>query len=336
MQIMGKITMQDIAEMAGVSKATVSMVISKKDKHIGDETRNRILNICDEVGYIPNSIARSLATKKSETIGVLLPDIENPFFSELFRAIEDRANSLKYNVFLCNTDNDSKKEKKYLELLIGRLVDGVIVVSEGHIKSSVDLLKKNNVPYIVVDRHIDDRKEYNGVYCCNKSGIFKAVKYLYTSGKRHIAFVTGPAELEVAKRRLEAYECVMKEFDIYKEGYVFQGDFKLSGGINATEEIIDKLDKFDAIIYSNDFMAIGGMKVLKRRGYRIPEDVAIIGYDNISICTMVEPELTTIAQPIYDIGTTACDKLVNMIENRVCLDNSIVEFEPDLVLRKTT
>ncbi|MEG2353865.1 MAG: LacI family DNA-binding transcriptional regulator [Clostridium sp.] len=332
---MKNITMQDIATMAGVSKATVSMVLSKKDKHIGDDTKRRIVKICNEVGYIPNSIARSLATKKSQTIGVLLPDIENPFFSELFRAIEDRANTLNYNVFLCNTDNDEKKENKYLELLIGRLVDGIIIVSEGHIEATLKFLKNNNIPYVVVDRQINDRRDYNGVYCCNKDGIYKAVEYLYSQGRRNIAFVTGPIELEVSRRRLEAYKDITERYGIYSSENVFKGNFKLSGGICATEDIINHMPSFDAIMYSNDFMAIGGMKVLKKRGYRIPEDVSVIGYDNISIGTMIDPELTTIAQPTYEIGKVSCDKLVNIIE-KIETVSSVIEFMPELIIRKTT
>ena len=332
---MSNVTMKDIAEMAGVSKATVSMVMSKKDASISDATRIRILKIAKEMSYIPNSIARSLSTKKSGTIGIILPDITNPFFSEMARAIEDEAERLEYNLIICNTDNDKDKEEKYIELLISKLIDGVIFMSGGKSNESITLLKNNNVPFVLVDRYIEGYKDDYGVFCLNKQGVIDGIKYLYEKGNRKIVFVKGRESIEVSKQRLEGYIDAMKNYGIYDKKYIFEGDFNVEGGINATEKIISIFQDIDAIFYSNDMMALGGMKILFRNGYKIPRDISIIGFDNIHISEIIEPELTTIAQPIYIMGKKACSILIDVI-NGVLPTEKQVYFETELIIRGTT
>lgn len=331
---MKKATMQDIANKAGVSKATVSMVLNRKDNNISETTRKKVFKIAKELNYIPNSIARSLSTKKSGTIGIMVPDITNPFFSEIARAIEDAANYYEYNVIFCNSDNEIKKEEKYIELLISKLVDGVIFISGGKSNKSVEILKSNGVPFVLVDRYIERYEDFYGVYCLNKEGIVEGIDYLYKKNKRKIIFVTGASELGIAKLRLNGYKEAMKKYGIFKEDLIFEGDFNLEGGIRATEEIVNKVKEFDAIFYSNDVMAFGGMKVLSRKGYRIPEDVSVIGFDNIQISQIVEPELTTIGQPIYKMGKEACRLLIDVINDNE-IKEKIIKFKPELIKRGT-
>jgi LacI family transcriptional regulator len=332
---MNKVTMKDIARMAGVSKATVSMVMNKKDASISDATRKRVLEIAKEMSYIPNSIARSLSTKKSGTIGVILPDITNPFFSEMARAIEDEAERLEYNLIICNTDNDIDKEQKYIELLISKLIDGIIFMSGGKSNESITILKNNNIPFVLVDRYIEGYKDDYGVFCLNKQGVKDGIKYLYEKGKRKIVFVKGREHLEISKQRLEGYIDAMKSYGIYNEKYVFEGDFNVEGGIIATERIIDSFQNPDAIFYSNDMMALGGMKILLRNGYNVPRDISVIGFDNIHISEVIEPELTTIAQPIYKMGKKACSILIAVI-NGDLPSKKQVYFKTDLIIRGTT
>ena len=299
---MKKPTMIDIAKKAGVSKATVSMVLNKKDGSISEETRNRILNITKEMGYIPNSLARSLSTSKSGTIGIVVPDIINPFFSQMARAIEDAASRLEYNVIFCNTDNNVKKEEMYIKLLISKQVDGVILIAGGKSSASLSILNNNNIHFVLVDRYVDGYENVHGVFCLNKDGVIAGINYLYEVGKRKIAFVSGPKDLQISKLRLEGYKESMKKFGIYDRKLIFNGDLNLQGGMETTEQILKNVEALDAIFYSNDLMALGGMKVLVRKGYKIPEDIGIMGFDNIQMAEFIEPELTTIAQPIYRNG----------------------------------
>lgn len=331
---MKKITMKDIAEMANVSKTTVSMVLNNREKNISEETKNRVLEIANAYNYIPNSVARSLSTKKTNTIGIILPDITNPFFSEIARAIEDGAGSLGYNVIFCNTDNEEEKEKKYTQLLISKLVDGVILISGGEGYESIKILKDNNTPFVVVDRDVDIQGEHYGVYVLNGEGIRKGMEYLYNKGKKKIAFVKGPCELKTSQERFSGYKEYMDLKGFYDETLVAQGDFTIEGGIKATEEILNKNENVDAIFYSNDIMACGGIKYLIKNGIRIPEDIGIMGFDNITLASFFEPELTTLAQPIYLMGKESCKMLIDLILKNP-IDKKQIYFETELILRKT-
>lgn len=331
---MKKVTIMDIAKRTGVSKATVSMVLNKKDSSISDETRMRILSAAREMKYIPNSIARSLSTNKSGTIGIILPDITNPFFSEIARAIEDGANSCGYNVMFCNSDNNVKKEEKYIELMISKLADGIIFIAGGESRSNLDRLAANNVPFVLVDRYVNGYENSYGVYCLNKEGAMLGIKYLYDIGKRKIAFVKGPEGLETSAQRLNGYECAARKYGIYDDKLIFEGNFTIEGGITATERILSSSVEFDSIFYSSDIMAFGGMKVLLRKGYKIPQDVSIMGFDNIQISEFVEPELTTVAQPIYRMGNSSCRLLIDLI-NGADIAQKLLYFKPELIKRGT-
>lgn len=330
---MKKVTMKDIANLAGVSKATVSMVLNNKDISVSESTRSRILKIAEELNYIPNGVARSLSTKKSQTIGIILPDIINPFFSEIARAIEDTANKLNYNVIFCNTDGNNEKEEKYIKLLISKLVDGVIFITGGGENNSLQILSNNNVPLVLVDRDIDDREKYCGVYCLNEEGVREGVEYLLKKNKKKIAFVTGKKELKISKQRAKGYKDTMIRNNLYDEKLIFEGDFTIESGMEVTEEIIKFNKDIEAIFYSNDIMALGGIKLLMRKGYRIPQDISIVGFDNINISNYIEPELTTVAQPIYEMGKQSCESLIEIINSKP--SNKQIYFKPKLIVRGT-
>lgn len=332
---MKKTTMADIARAAGVSKATVSMVLSKKDVSISEETKSKIYKIAKELSYIPNSVARSLSTNKSFTIGIIIPDITNPFFAEISRAVEDSANSRGYNVILCNTDNEIKKERKYIELLISKLVDGVIFISGGNSNRNIEIINNNNIPFVLVDRDIEGDRDDYGVYCSSDDGIKQAVQYLYSTGKRNIVFVEGPAELEISKIRLQDFKRITSEYGLYKKENIFESSFTIEGGMAAVKKIIEEVKDFDSIFFSNDLMAFGGIKALYRMGYRVPEDISVIGFDNIKISEFFEPELTTVSQPIYDMGMEACRLLIDVIDGKD-IEEKQVYFNSKLVIRGTT
>ena len=331
---MSKTTLLDIAKEVGLSKTTVSMVLNKKDINVSEETRNRIFEAAKRLNYIPNSLARSLSTKKSYTIGFIIPDIENPFFSEMAKAIEAEAEKYGYSMILCNTFNSGSKEDEYVKLLISKLIDGVVIASSGEKNKSTELLKNNDIPFVILDRQVDEQDNINGVFCDNKNGIKLGVKYLIEKGYKNIACVGGSNKGVLANSRLKYFCETAKENNIFNEELVLEDEFSLEGGIRATEKLINENKTIDAIFYSSDVMAIGGMKYLLRQGYSIPDDIGILGYDNIGICSFIEPELTTIAQPIYKMGEEACKLLMNEI-NKKNKSNQIINLTPYLVERKT-
>ncbi|WP_040214484.1 LacI family DNA-binding transcriptional regulator [Clostridium polynesiense] len=330
---MKKVTIMDIANKVGVSKATVSMVLNKKDSSISQITKDRILNTAKELGYIPNSLARSLSTRKTCTIGAILPDIVNPFFAQVARAIEDSAQELGYNVIFCNSDSDIEKEEKYIKLLISKLVDGVIFAAGGKSDKNLSYLRNNNVPFVLVDRYIEGYEDAYGVYCNNKEGVMEGIKYLYNKGNRKIAFVMGPDKIQVSLQRLSGYKEAMQSYNLYNEDWVYQTKLTLEGGMKATEELINKLENIDAILYSNDMMALGGIKYLTRKGYKVPENIRVMGFDNITFSEFTEPELTTISQPIYEMGRESCKLLIDVINNEAKQEQ--IYFKPEIIIRGT-
>lgn len=331
---MGKVTLLDIAKKVNVSKTTVSMVLNNKEINVSKETREKILKAAKDMNYIPNSLARSLSTKKSYTLGMIIPDIQNPFFSEMAKAIEIEGEKHGYSMILCNTLNDEKKEIEYLKLLISKLVDGVIIAACSDEKEWIKILKSNKIPFIILDRLISDEKDINGVFCDNKKGIELGVEYLVNKGNRNIAFVTGKSNVEIANLRLESFKNIAEKLGVFNEELIEEAEFTMESGISATERILKKNINVDVIFYSADVMALGGMKYLIRNGYKIPEDISILGYDNINICSYMEPELTTIAQPIYKIGEYSCKLLMDLINNK-SIKNKIITLEPSLVERGT-
>lgn len=328
---MKKVTIMDIAKEVNVSKTTVSMVLNNKSINVSDETRKKILKTASEMNYIPNTVARSLSTNRTNTIGIILPDIENPFFAMMAKTIEDTAEKLNYNIILCNSYNNTDKEEKYVKLLISKLVDGVIFAAGGNSERNLNILKSNKVPFVLVDRYVESINEYSGVFSKNIEGIKQGVEYLYKLNHRNIAFVGGNAKVKVAKLRNESYIETSKSLGLYNENLMVESDFSIEGGIKATEKLLSVSKNIDAIFYSSDVMALGGMKYLIRNGYKIPKDISVLGFDNINMSALFEPELTTIAQPIYRLGETACELLIKIIENKC--ENEIIELDTQLIER---
>ncbi|OOM13881.1 LacI family DNA-binding transcriptional regulator [Clostridium saccharobutylicum] len=330
---MRSVTMSDIAQEAKVSKTTVSKVLNNREINVSDSTRQNILNIAKRLNYIPNGVARSLTTRRTNTIGIILPDIENPFFAAMAKTIEEMAENRGYNVILCNSYNNEEKEDKYIRLLISKLVDGVIYGSGGNSKESLNVLRSNKVPFVVVDRYIDSTYKYSGVFSKNIEGVKRGVRYLYDLNHRNIAFVGGSCKVKLAKMRNESYVEISKELGVYNKDLMVEADFSIEGGMRATENLLSITKDIDAIFYSSDVMALGGMKYLIRHGYKIPDDISVLGFDNINISALFEPELTTVAQPIYEIGKTSCELLIDIIEKNC--EDKIIELDTNLIQRNS-
>lgn len=329
---MGKTTLLDIAKAVEVSKTTVSLVLNRKPINVSEETKKRIFKAAEELNYIPNSLARSLTTNKSYTIGCIIPDIQNPFFAEMTKAIEIEAENHGYNMILCNTFNSGKKEEEHIKLLISKLIDGVIIVPSGAKNKGIDILKSNKIPFVIADRMVSDYKDVNGVFSDNENGIKLGVEHLLNKGHKNIAFISGNQE-GLANSRVNYFKKIASDYEIFKEERIECADFSIEGGMAATEKIMSKGISIDSIFYSSDVMAIGGMKYLLRNGYRIPEDISVLGYDNIAMSSFIEPELTTIAQPIYKMGEEAFKLLMKAAENKISVEE--VKLSPFLVERKT-
>ncbi|WP_438349041.1 LacI family DNA-binding transcriptional regulator [Paenibacillus sp. FA6] len=303
-------SIKDVAKHAGVSVATVSRVLNDKG-YVSDNTREKVEHSIKELDYTPNEIARTLFNKQSKTIGLIVPDIMNPYFPELARAVEDTATKLGYNVILCNSDGNTEKEQRYLDVLLQKYVNGIIVSSN---TLNVNQIEKLNIPVVSIDREIS--KGLPTIVVENKKGAMMATHFLKSKGCTRIAHIRGPHAIVNAEERYGGYQEVVGKETWFKESYIANGNYDMETSIEATLELLGLHPEIDGIFAANDIMAIGAIKAAYQLGKRVPEDIAIIGFDGISLSKATIPELTTIVQPIYELGETATTMLVQLMERQ--------------------
>ena len=326
-------TIKDVANLAGVHPSTVSRVIND-DSRISEKTKNKVLLIIKKLGYTPNAIARGLKTKRTYTLGMLIPDITNPFFAEIARGVEDAANKNNFNVILCNTDDKLKKERIYLEILKGKRVDGLIL-GTAHIRDkSILELEKKKFPYILVSRNIEGLDK-NCVIVDDVVGGIMVTEYLIKLGHRRIAHITGPPTVRAANNRLEGYKFALEKHQIeYHEELVKEGDFRIKGGYQAMKKFLKLPEPPTAIFAANDLLALGAIQAIQKKKYHIPEDFCIIGFDDIRLASFVYPPLTTIRQPMLEMGALAVKMLLKIIEEGEFNQRKIV-LKPKLIIRES-
>jgi len=333
-------TIADIAKAAGVSEATVSRVLNERAEGVGAETRKRVKGIIEQLQFEPCGVARGLATGKSRSIDLVIPDVADPFFPLLIRGIEDALRCQGYGLFLCDSDRDFRKEQENVRMLLEKRVDGVILNSTlSDCDAQLDLLEKRAVPYVLLDRIIELRPLGAGVYVDNWMGARMATELLLDGGARRLLFINGPEQLSVCKQRRKGVEDACRD----RGGapvtiLVGSGDYSVESGERVTDALLgDPGGKppFDAIFAANDRMAIGAMRAVKRHGLRIPDQIEVVGFDDVEPARLVEPPLTTIAQPGFEMGRRSAELLLRLIAGEKPRKRIIV-MEPALVVRGTT
>ncbi|OYD07176.1 LacI family DNA-binding transcriptional regulator [Paludifilum halophilum] len=321
---------KEVSQLAGVSVATVSRVLNRSG-YVHRDTEQKVLKAIETLNYKPNLVARSLSNKKTRTIGLMVPDIMNPFFPELARAVEDVMQLYGYTTILCNSDEKAEKEKQYVQVLEQKYIEGLILVSSA---LSPEEVNRFEVPVVAIDRTIASEKVPT-VTVNNREGAQQAVRFLLDRGYRKIAHLRGPSQLLNAEERCRGYLDIVEKLDWFHPGLIVSGDYEMKQGAKATEELIQKHPDVDAIFAANDLMAIGAIRTVQKLGLPIPEKMAVVGYDGIGIGGMILPELTTMAQPIYDMGALAARMLIRMIEKH-SLDSMHHEVQVQLIERGTT
>ena len=300
-------TIKDVAKKANVSVATVSRVINNTG-YVNHETRKIVEDAISELGYVPNELARSLFRKRSNIVGLIVPHISTYFFAELIEAIEDHIMEKGYKLMIFNSKDDIEIEKKYINVFSQYNIDGLIIVSN---TKSTRAYMNLNIPIITIDHIID--KTVPSVTSDNVQGGEIAARKLIESGAKKIIHFRGPSVLITVIDRARGFYQVMDENNI--EVHSFDLDFK-APDIKDIEMFIKKHPDVDGIFCSSDIIAMYCMSVLQRLGYKIPEDVQIIGYDNIELSEVLIPRLTTIAQPILDMGIRTVENLLTLIEKK--------------------
>jgi LacI family transcriptional regulator len=326
-------TIRDVAKLAGISVSTVSRYLNKTG-YVNVDTERNIKNAIEKLNYTPSVVARGLAGKSTRTFALILPDITNPFFPGLARAVEDVASTYGFTVIFCNTDGQDGKEKNYIDVLKSKNVDGIIFASNTLGQEAVDKLSAYNIPFVCLDR-APTNKACSIVRSNNREGGKLAVKHLLESGCKKIAHIYGPQHLIPAKERLAGYEESVRMFDWFSPSLMVPGDFGIDSGLKATEVLMQRHPDIDAIFAGNDLMAVGALKALHRMGIKVPEQVAVCGFDGINMTEITEPELTTIAQPIYDMGAMVSRILIKKIEGTL-EEERIYELDVTLIPREST
>lgn len=280
-------------------------------------------------------MARSLKNKKSKVIGLIIPDIVNPFFPLMVRGVEDTAKRYGYIIILCNTDGKAEEEATYLRLFEEKCVDGFIFTSSGRIKKSLSLLKELAIPKIILDRRLDDLS-IPTVTVDNIQGAYLATTHLINNGKRRILFISGPEELQSSLDRRSGYQQALRENEIMVQPeLITYGDFTFESGQKAVRDVITKGISFDAIFGANDMMALGAMTVLLELGMAIPHQIEVVGYDDIYLSSLFKPALTTIKQPAYEMGREAVKMVLRSINSKKITVTSKV-FRPQLIIRESS
>lgn len=322
-------TIKEVARLAGVSVATVSRVINK-NQNVSFDTTLKVQRVIDELNYIPNSIAVSLNSKKTKTIGLILPDITNPFFPEMAKAVEEVVRDRGYSLILCNSDGALENEIEHINMLEKKFVDGIILASNFFSKQ---YYKNYKTPIVLIDRKADS--EFSSVTSNNFSGAVLATKHLLDVGCKKIAHITGPPSVITASDRLGGYLSIASKYSWYSKDLLIHADYEIHAGYLATKQLLQNVNGVDGIFAGNDLIAVGCMKAVYAAGLKVPDDIAIIGFDGIAFSKILIPELSTIAQPIYDLGSRAADILLDEIEEN-SHEKTFLKLDVELVIREST
>ncbi|MBR3834326.1 MAG: LacI family DNA-binding transcriptional regulator [Lachnospiraceae bacterium] len=320
-------SIREVAKLAQVSPATVSRVMNGTAK-VDEQKKRRVLEAIEETGFVPNEVARSLFKKSAKLIGLILPSIENPFFAQLAGAIERKADKHGYRLVLCNTGSNVEKERAAMQMLMSMNADGIILTtSNDEIR---EYTAKCNIPVIVTDRSFSGSDALKYVHCNHYQGGRMAAEHLISCGCKNIVCIKGPQEISSAKDRYQGYKDICQEKGIKEQTMECAYDF--NEGMRVTEKLLEEYKDVDGIIACNDMVAISAYKVLIRNNIQVPKQVKLIGFDDIALSKLMTPALTTISQPVEEIGAKAAELIIFRDEST----KQEYIYEAKLVERETT
>ena len=326
-------TILDVAKAAGVSVATVSRVINNSPSVRGN-TREALMAVIKELNYQPNLLGRNLRRTETRLILVLLPNIANPFYARIVKGIEDVGHKNGYHVMLCNTDSEAEREKVYLELLKNRLVDGVIFLA----------------PVLGREELTEIGKRFPAVQCCeykegalvshvsidNHAAAYKVTRHLISAGHKRIGMISCKGTMVSIIQRERGFKKALSDSGIdFQEDFIKYGDYSFNSGLRAANQFMSIKNRPTAIFAISDIMAIGALRAIRENNLKVPEDIAVVGFDNITFASMCNPTLTTISQPKYDMGCLSMDLLLRQIKGEVKEPKDIL-LEYEFIIREST
>ncbi|SDJ66360.1 catabolite control protein A [Salimicrobium halophilum] len=323
------VTIYDVAREANVSMATVSRVVNG-NPNVKPATRKKVHEAIERLGYRPNAVARGLASKKTTTVGVIIPDISSIFFAELARGIEDIATMYNYNIILSNSDQNKEKEIHLINTMLGKQVDGLVFMGGDITEEHRQEFRNASVP-VALAATLDESGETPSVNIDYEDAAYEATDLLLSHSKR-VAYVSGPDNTSINTKKLDGYKKAMKEHGQgVDDQLLIVGDYSYDSGKEAAEQLLDLEERPSGVFVASDEMALGVIHGFQDSGVRVPEDVEVFGFDNTRLATMIRPTLSTVVQPMYDIGAVSMRLLTKLMnkeeveETNVILPHRIIE-----------
>jgi len=327
------VTIYDVAREANVSMATVSRVVNG-NPNVKPVTRKKVLNTIQELGYRPNAVARGLASKKTTTVGAIIPDISSIFFAELARGIEDIATMYKYNIILSNSDQNKDKELQLINAMLEKQVDGILFMGGDITSEHVDQFQSSSVPVVLAATY-DETNSIPSVNIDYEAAACEATSFLLDKGNEKMAFISGVDDTLINKEKYNGYVRAFKEKSLsLNEDYILTGDYSYDSGVEAVNQLLAMDDLPTAVFVASDEMALGVIHGAQDKGYKVPDDIEVFGFDNTRLATMVRPTLSTIVQPMYDIGAVAMRLLTKYMNNEEVEEKKVVL--PHRVVERTS
>jgi LacI family transcriptional regulator len=330
-------TARDVARRARVSTSTISHVLNQT-RFVSDELRERVLTAMRELNYEPNAAARMLTLRRSNTIGLIVSDIRNPFFASVARGVEDVAQEHSYTVVLCNSDEDILRETACLKALQTRQVDGVLLASAGVSDLHLSRLVHAGFPVVLVDRELPHLR-VSAVLLDNEGAAYGAVRHLILQGHKRIAMISGRPSISTTTERIAGYQRALREAGLeLDDRLIVSGESTSEGGVQATLLVLNVMPRATAIFSGNNLMSIGALHAIGSRGLSVPDDIALVGFDDFPFpwSDAFRPHLTTVAQPTYELGRRAAEMLVQRLKAQKSGDPQRVVLEGKLVIRESS
>ncbi|MGM7724287.1 LacI family DNA-binding transcriptional regulator [Metabacillus sp. Hm71] len=326
----------DVAKKAGVSQSTVSRVLNNYP-HIKETTRRKVLQAIEELNFTRDEIARSLAEKKTRTIGLIIGDITNPFYAESSKIIMKKANELAYDIIIGYTDYRDTNLDKAIQTMIGKRVDGILIATTERTNKKIPELYRSGFPTVLYNALIDDQEQSNFVVVDNEKGAYMAMEHLIQLGHTKISYISGPQSFLNLSNRHTGYKKALSDYKIpYDESNIYQENLNLSDIVSFVEKLLDKRNRPTAIFAGSDQIALTVMDTILKRGLKVPEDISVIGFDDISLSSNHLINLSTVSQNMVEMATLALNKLLMMIEEQIDEQRIQLTIDPILKIRKTT
>ncbi len=325
---------RDVAKLAGVAPITVSRVINNSGYATG-ETRRRVQEAIEKLGYVPNSLARSLRSRKTRMLALLLTDITNPFWTTVARGVEDAASDAGFSVILCNTDESETEQERYLRIILEKQVDGVLLVPVRDPVEPVCSIRAQQVPVVVLDRRVPANLETDVVRSDSEGGAYNLANLLISLGHRRIAILTGPHGVSTAEDRVAGYRRALRDAGLDWE-LVLYGDFSLDSGYQLACQALQREPRPTACFAGNNFLAIGALRALRDAGLKVPEQVALVGFDDLPEALMIDPFLTAARQPAYEMGHKATELLLARLSSQAPGGSQEIVLPVEIVVRRSS